>query len=104
MSHEIIISRTASRRFRVTYQGETLIEEARDPEHEACRALLALRITGTLLTRWKGSNCHAMRLDIERDAGVTIDDTPRRSQWTPPPVHEDGAGPRPAEAPLARAA
>ena len=48
------------------------IESSRDPEHDACRALLALGITGTLETRHAGSAIVSMRKDIERSAGRTV--------------------------------
>src|SRR5947209_5380951 len=35
-------------RFRVHYAGGVLIESTPDPERDACRALIALGITGTL--------------------------------------------------------
>lgn len=78
---------TAERTFvRVTFEGEQLLTSA-DPEHDACRALLARGITGTLVTRWKGAAHDAMRLDIERAAGFrTVDarkDGPRTAPWRP---------------------
>ena len=33
-------------RFSVTFNGEVIVASARDPEHDACRALLARDITG----------------------------------------------------------
>ena len=55
-------------RYRVTYLGATLVESARDPEFEACRALLARGITGTLVTYSPGGSVPRMRVDIEKGA------------------------------------
>src|SRR5690242_11499679 len=61
-------------RYRVTYLGKTLIESARDPEFEACRALLAKGVTGTLVTYSPGSFVPRMRVDIAKGAQLmTID-------------------------------
>jgi hypothetical protein len=55
IEHRIEIQQThytsTGARYRLTYLGATLIESARDPEYEACRALLARGITGTLVTQ-----------------------------------------------------
>ena len=58
----------------MTYLGETLIESARDPEFEACRALLAKGIKGTLVTYSPGSSVPRMRVDIEKGAKLTTID------------------------------
>ena len=58
--------RSTGARYRVTYLGETLIESARDPEFEACRALLANGVTGTLVTYSPGSSVPRMKVDIEK--------------------------------------
>jgi hypothetical protein len=72
-------------RFRVTYLGKTLIESARDPEHEACRALLAQGIKGKLVTYSPGSLVARMRIDIETGAKLTIienvEEGPRRARY-----------------------
>ena len=66
VEHRIEIERPhytlAGARYRVTYLGATLIESARDPEFEACRALLARGITGTLVTYSPGSSVPRMRV------------------------------------------
>lgn len=73
-------------RFVVWWRGEVLLA-ARDPEHEACRALLAKGITGTLRVRWKGAAHDASVLDIEIGAGRTTREndkqSPRIGPWTP---------------------
>ena len=93
--HRIEIERTHYRstgaRYRVTYLGETLIESARDPTFEACRALLARNIVGTLVTYGPGSSTPRLRVDIEQGAKLmTIDnanDGPRFGRYRP---HPDG--------------
>lgn len=74
-------------RYRVTSSGGVLIESARDPEHEACRALLAKGITGTLVTFHPGGKVARMRLDIARGAGLTVTEGatqgPRTTRWKP---------------------
>ena len=46
--------------------GETLLESARDPAFEACRALLAKGIVGTLVTYSPGSSVPRLRVYIEK--------------------------------------
>jgi len=92
--HRIEIERThytsTGARYRVTYLGETLIESARDPAFEACRALLARGIVGTLVT-YSGSSVPRLRVDIEKGAKLmTVDnahDGPRFGRYRP---HPDG--------------
>jgi hypothetical protein len=92
--HRIEIARTrftsTGARYRVTYLGETLIESARDPAFEACRALLARGIVGTLVT-YSGSSVPRLRVDIEKGAKLmTVDnahDGPRFGRYRP---HPDG--------------
>ena len=83
--------RSTGARYRVTYLGETLIESARDPTFEACRALLARGIVGTLVTYGPGSSVPRLRVDIEQGAKLmTIDnanDGPRFGRYRP---HPDG--------------
>jgi hypothetical protein len=80
-------------RYRVTYLGETLLASARDPEFEACRALLAQGITGTLVSYGPGSLVPRMRVDIEKGAKLaTIDsdkDGPRIGRYR---LHPSSAG------------
>jgi hypothetical protein len=72
-------------------KGLNLIDlgSARDPEFEACRALLAKGITGTLLTYSPGSSVPRMKVDIEKGAKLaTIDnanDGPRLGRYRPHP-------------------
>ena len=58
-------------RWRVTHAGLVIIESSRDPEHDACRALLEMGVTGKLETWHAGAAFPSMRLDIERGARRT---------------------------------
>jgi hypothetical protein len=63
-----------------------LIESSRDPELDACRALVAIGITGRLAV-WRSGAAHAAsRVDIERGAkwsAVETDHGPRFVPWQP---------------------
>ena len=93
VEHRVEIQRThytsTGARFRVTYLGATLIESAGDPEFEACRALLARGITGTLVTYSPGGSVPRMRVDIEKGAKLTTvesaKDGPRFARYRPHP-------------------
>ena len=82
----------------MTYLGETLIESARDPEYEACRALLAKGVKGKMVTYSPGSLVARMRIDIETGAKLTILETakagPRAARYRPHPgsTEPDDAG------------
>src|SRR5262245_32112513 len=78
VEHSVELKRTryagTGARYRVMYLGKTLIESTRDPEFEACRALLAKGVTGTLVTYSPGSSVSRMRIDIAKGAQLmTID-------------------------------
>jgi hypothetical protein len=98
--HRIDVERThytsTGARYRVTYLGETLIESARDPEFETCRALLAKGVTGTLVTYSPGSSVPRMRVDIAKGAQLmTINnatDGPRIGRYRPHPKSNDQDG------------
>lgn len=91
--HRIEIKRThwtsSGARFEVTHNGKTLIESSRDPEHDACRALLAKGLTGTLETYHPGGTVARMRLDIERGAKLGINESAKTNiktvRWSPYP-------------------
>jgi hypothetical protein len=74
-------------RYRVTYAGDVVIESTRNPEHDACRALLAKGIDGRLEVWRVGTTFAASSIDIERGAAWTISETEERSlrlvQWEP---------------------
>jgi len=89
---------SAGARYRVTYLGETLVEGARTPLFDACRALLAKGITGTLVMYSPGSSTLRMRVDIEEGAQLTIAEGdkagPRFARYRPhldTPRGDDGA-------------
>ena len=83
-------------RYRVTYLGKTLIESTRDPEFEACRALLAKGVTGILVAYSLGNAVHRMRIDIAKGANLmTIDNAtngPRIGRYRPHPKSTDDDG------------
>jgi len=78
-------------RYRVTYNGQTLIEACREPGLDACRALLALGITGRLEMWRPGKAWHDLQLDIEAGAKLTVleneKEGPRFVRWRPSPHH-----------------
>ena len=74
-------------RYRVTYAGSILIESSRVPALDACRALLALGITGKL-EMWRQDKAWPdMQLEIEGGAKLTVIETekegPRFGWWQP---------------------
>ena len=66
----------------MTYLGEVLIESARDPEFEACRALLARGVRGTLAIFSRGSAVPRARVDIEEGAKLTTIDNATKGPRT----------------------
>jgi hypothetical protein len=57
----------------IAWFGEDhLVEGSRDPEHDACRALLSVGITGRVTFRHKGSLHPSMFMDIEKAARFTV--------------------------------
>ena len=74
-------------RYRVIYAGGVLIGHTRNPEYDACRALLAMSITGRLEIWRTGAPFPASAIDIERGARWTILETeresPRIARWRP---------------------
>jgi hypothetical protein len=89
--HRIIIEPASlgerGHRYRVTYDGRTLIESSRVPALDACRALLALGITGKLEVWRSGKAWPDMQLEIERGALLTVEESdrqaPRFVRWKP---------------------
>jgi hypothetical protein len=94
--HRITIEPTnlsdGGQRYRATHDGDVLVGSSRNPEFDACRALLALGLTGKVEVLRPGSAFPAMRIDIECGARLTIIETerlgPRQSRWRPAPTHE----------------
>ena len=68
----ILISRwtKGGRRYDVEYSGVLLVAGARDPEHEAARALLALGVRGSVETIDSKTAVVRMRFDIETFAAT----------------------------------
>ena len=65
--------------------GISLVEHSRDPEHDACRALFANGVTGSLRTfRSEKSSTPNMIMDIERGAQRSVEETQRRGPVTVP--------------------
>lgn len=70
----------------VLYDGSTLIEAAREPLLEACRALVAEGVTGRVEMYRPGKTHPDMRADIACAARLTVkegDDGPRFRPWMP---------------------
>jgi hypothetical protein len=61
MAHSILIEPTTigdrGQRYRVTYLGNIIVESTRNPEFDACRALLTRGITGKL-EMWRAGKTH----------------------------------------------
>jgi hypothetical protein len=74
--HRVDVERThytsAGARYTVTFLGEMLVEGARTPLFDACRALLARGITGTVEMYSPGSSVPRMKVDIEEGAQLTV--------------------------------
>lgn len=83
-------------RYRVTYQGDTLCE-SRNPELDACRALLARGVTGTLEVWHRGATHAASRIDIAEGAKWTITEADRAGlmlvTWKPFQYGDESAVP-----------
>jgi hypothetical protein len=73
----------------VVFEGKVLLHASKNPEFEACRALVAKGITGKLVTYRDGRPC--MVLNIEKAAKVTVSETkahgPRFVPYKPFPVN-----------------
>lgn len=89
--HEIVLERVSigarGSRYRLWHDGAALIESSRDPEFDACRALLARGIVGTLHTRHRGRQTVCLVLDIEKGAMARTNESersgPRFGRWQP---------------------
>jgi hypothetical protein len=79
-------------RYRVYFEGTVLVEDTRDPEHDAARALLARGIRGQFETWRLGGSHPSVRGDIEACALLTTEESakigPRVRSWRT----YDGAG------------
>ena len=90
--HRIYIEPTTIRgergqHYRVHYQGAVLIDDAWNPEFEACRALLARGITGRLEVWRPGGTFPGSILDIAKAARLTVEESATVSarivSWAP---------------------
>lgn len=85
------VSGTGNQRYRVVWEGGTLVARARDPEHEAARALQALGISGLMQTFVRGTA--SMVLDIARVAKCMVVENSRGLRvmpWRPiDPIKRD---------------
>jgi hypothetical protein len=61
--------------YRVIYDGEVLLEASRVPVFDACRALLAMGIKGRLEVWRPGKTYWDIATDIERGAGLTVEES-----------------------------
>jgi len=61
----------------VTHNGVTLIESTKNPEFDSTRELLALGVIGPVEVWRSGTSFPAMRLDIEKAAKLTIEESDR---------------------------
>jgi hypothetical protein len=73
--------------YRVHYAGIVLVESSRNPEFDACRALLAKGLVGYVEVWRVGSSFSAMRLEIQTAAGLTVEEGDREGlrfvRWRP---------------------
>jgi hypothetical protein len=78
-------------KWHVTVDRATIVRNARDPEHEACRVLLARGITtGKITFRHASDGMVGMIMDIEKGAGLTVEESENRglrvAKYRPFPV------------------
>src|SRR5262245_12917254 len=71
----------------VRHAGAVLVASTRSPEFDACRLLLAKGISGKVEVWHEGAVFPAMRLDIEKGASLTVEESdrvgPRFARWYP---------------------
>ena len=82
IEHRIELEQTSAT-YRLYHEGAVLLENARDPEFQACRALLALGLTGQLVTYSVGSSTPRMRIDIRAGAKMSTTAEGRFVRWQP---------------------
>jgi hypothetical protein len=77
--------------YSVGFAGELIVEGSSNPEHDACRAMLARGITGTLLLLDCDTGKERSRIDIERGALWFVSEDQRGfrvKRWAPYPRPE----------------
>jgi hypothetical protein len=62
----------AGHMWNTTFEGEPLTRLSRDPEHEACRALLARGVTGRVTFIQAKTGTPGLSMDIEKGARLTV--------------------------------
>jgi hypothetical protein len=63
--------------YSVEFAGELIVQGSNNPEHDACRALLARGFAGTLLILGCATGRERRRIDIERGALWTVSEEQR---------------------------
>jgi hypothetical protein len=75
--HKIVVTRVTAERWKAEYNQEVIVEGSRTPALDACRVLLGRGLVGTL-EMWHANGCYpALRVDIEKGAGLTVEDGDR---------------------------
>lgn len=75
-------------KWNATLGDKPLLRRVRDPEHDACRALLAKGITGKVTFVHKSTGMAGLTMDVEKSAGRTVRETtkdgrPRTVKFVP---------------------
>ena len=91
LTHNVVLHALRRGRFRAEWNDEILLATSGEPVFEACRALKARGVTGTLRMRHAGARHFAMIVDIETGAGLTVAEGrllgPHVTNWVPfPPL------------------
>jgi hypothetical protein len=71
--------------YSVQFSGEVIVQDSNNPEHDACRALLAKGLTGTLLILDCATDRERSRIDIERGSFWLVSEDQRGfrfRRWT----------------------
>ncbi len=78
----------------VVLDGETIVSNSRDPEHDLARALLARDITGVVEIRDGKTNKPRSRVNIERTAKWCVGSNLERYKWKPSEISDSCPGAR----------
>jgi hypothetical protein len=73
----------------VTFSGETIVSNSRDPEHDLARALLARGITGVVEVIDRPTGKPRSRVNVEAAAKRGIGSNLDRYDWKPHEVGKD---------------
>ena len=80
--------------YSVEFAGDLIVKRSTNPEHDACRALLARGVTGPLLLLDCATGKERSRIDIERGALWLVSEGQhgfRLTRWKPFPC-QDSSG------------